>query len=610
VPSSRYISLVLIAALLAFVFMKSSETMTKQEDKVSYSQFRATLEQAGPCPYTQITVDQTRNRIKAQLPGDRYEVCTAPADPQLVDRLYELNRTVTIYVEQSHATDLWVHLLSSLVLPLGLFVFIMFMFRQMQAGSGQALSFGRSRAKRWTDSFEHVTFDDVAGVEEAKEELQEVVEFLKEPEKFRALGARVPKGALLTGAPGCGKTLLARAIAGEANVPFYYISGSDFVEMFVGVGASRVRDLFEQAKSNERCIVFIDEIDAVGRHRGSGLGGGHDEREQTLNQLLVEMDGFDRNSGVIILAATNRPDVLDPALLRPGRFDRRIHVDNPDIKGREAIFAMYVRERPVSTEVDVRSLAKRTPGFTGADIEILVNEAAILAARRGRKEVIAKDFEDATDRVQVGLERRSRVLSEDERRALAYHEAGHALVGLKLPNADPVHKVSITSRGPALGFTLQVPDEDRHLYSRAHLQDEVCSILGGRAAEELRLGDVYSGAANDLEKVADIARAMVCQYGMSDRLGPIAIGRRDRQIFLGRDLIEERQVSDDTARIVDEEIQNIIRAAHARAQSIVEDNVALLDAIVEELLERETLRADDLQELLARFDGGGPLPAP
>ena len=609
-PSSRYISLVLIAALLAFVFMKSSETMTKQEDKVSYSQFRATLEQAGPCPYTQITVDQTRNRIKAQLPGDRYEVCTAPADPQLVDRLYELNRTVTIYVEQSHATDLWVHLLSSLVLPLGLFVFIMFMFRQMQAGSGQALSFGRSRAKRWTDSFEHVTFDDVAGVEEAKEELQEVVEFLKEPEKFRALGARVPKGALLTGAPGCGKTLLARAIAGEANVPFYYISGSDFVEMFVGVGASRVRDLFEQAKSNERCIVFIDEIDAVGRHRGSGLGGGHDEREQTLNQLLVEMDGFDRNSGVIILAATNRPDVLDPALLRPGRFDRRIHVDNPDIKGREAIFAMYVRERPVSTEVDVRSLAKRTPGFTGADIEILVNEAAILAARRGRKEVIAKDFEDATDRVQVGLERRSRVLSEDERRALAYHEAGHALVGLKLPNADPVHKVSITSRGPALGFTLQVPDEDRHLYSRAHLQDEVCSILGGRAAEELRLGDVYSGAANDLEKVADIARAMVCQYGMSDRLGPIAIGRRDRQIFLGRDLIEERQVSDDTARIVDEEIQNIIRAAHARAQSIVEDNVALLDAIVEELLERETLRADDLQELLARFDGGGPLPAP
>ncbi|HOS95915.1 MAG TPA: AAA family ATPase, partial [Armatimonadota bacterium] len=373
------------------------------------------------------------HRIRAKRTDGGTETCVAPVDPELADKLCQLNPNVTLYVEGTRTAEVWVQVLSSLIIPVGLFVFIVIMFRQMQAGSGQALSFGRSRAKRWTDSFDHVTFEDVAGVEEAKEELQEVVEFLKEPEKFRAMGARIPRGIILTGSPGCGKTLLARAIAGEANVPFYYISGSDFVEMFVGVGASRVRDLFEQAKANERCIVFIDEIDAVGRHRGTGLGGGHDEREQTLNQLLVEMDGFDKNSGVIILAATNRPDVLDPALLRPGRFDRRIHVDNPSLGGREGIFEIYTRDRPISPDVDLRALAQRTPGFTGADIEILVNEAAILAARRNKKEIDRSDFEDATDRVQVGLERRSKILSEGERRALAYHEAGHALMGLLLP---------------------------------------------------------------------------------------------------------------------------------------------------------------------------------
>jgi len=592
-----------LVALVAFVLTHPERLVKTGEEAKSYSEFRRNYGQTPTSPYSEVRLDQTKHRIRAKRTDGGTETCVAPVDPELADKLCQLNPNVTLFVEGTRTAEVWVQVLSSLIIPVGLFIFIVIMFRQMQAGSGQALSFGRSRAKRWTDSFDHVTFEDVAGVEEAKEELQEVVEFLKEPEKFRAMGARIPRGIILTGSPGCGKTLLARAIAGEANVPFYYISGSDFVEMFVGVGASRVRDLFEQAKANERCIVFIDEIDAVGRHRGTGLGGGHDEREQTLNQLLVEMDGFDKNSGVIILAATNRPDVLDPALLRPGRFDRRIHVDNPSLGGREGIFEIYTRDRPLSPDVDLRALAQRTPGFTGADIEILVNEAAILAARRNKKEIDRGDFEDATDRVQVGLERRSKILSEGERRALAYHEAGHALMGLLLPGADPVQKVSITSRGHALGFTLQVPEEDRHMYGRQHLLDKICSTLGGRAAEELVLGDQFSGAASDLEQVADIARAMVCQFGMSERLGPISIGRRDRQIFLGRDLVEERQISDDTARIVDEEIQSIIRHSHDRALSVMEQHRTLLDAMVEALLERETLRTEELVDLVREIEG-------
>jgi len=592
-----------LIALVAFVLTHPERLVKTGEETKSYSEFRRNYGQTPTSPYSEVRLDQSKHRIRAKRTDGGTETCVAPVDPELADKLCQLNPNVTLYVEGTRTAEVWVQVLSSLIIPVGLFVFIVIMFRQMQAGSGQALSFGRSRAKRWTDSFDHVTFEDVAGVEEAKEELQEVVEFLKEPEKFRAMGARIPRGIILTGSPGCGKTLLARAIAGEANVPFYYISGSDFVEMFVGVGASRVRDLFEQAKANERCIVFIDEIDAVGRHRGTGLGGGHDEREQTLNQLLVEMDGFDKNSGVIILAATNRPDVLDPALLRPGRFDRRIHVDNPSLGGREGIFEIYTRDRPISPDVDLRALAQRTPGFTGADIEILVNEAAILAARRNKKEIDRSDFEDATDRVQVGLERRSKILSEGERRALAYHEAGHALMGLLLPGADPVQKVSITSRGHALGFTLQVPEEDRHMYGRQHLLDKICSTLGGRAAEELVLGDQFSGAASDLEQVADIARAMVCQFGMSERLGPLSIGRRDRQIFLGRDLVEERQISEDTARIVDEEIQSIIRHSHDRALSLMEQHRALLDAMVEALLERETLRTEELIDLVREIEG-------
>ncbi|HQK95144.1 MAG TPA: ATP-dependent zinc metalloprotease FtsH [Armatimonadota bacterium] len=600
---SRYILPIVLIALVAFVLTHPERLVKTGEETKSYSEFRRNYGQTPTSPYSEVRLDQSKHRIRAKRTDGGTETCVAPVDPELADKLCQLNPNVTLYVEGTRTAEVWVQVLSSLIIPVGLFVFIVIMFRQMQAGSGQALSFGRSRAKRWTDSFDHVTFEDVAGVEEAKEELQEVVEFLKEPEKFRAMGARIPRGIILTGSPGCGKTLLARAIAGEANVPFYYISGSDFVEMFVGVGASRVRDLFEQAKANERCIVFIDEIDAVGRHRGTGLGGGHDEREQTLNQLLVEMDGFDKNSGVIILAATNRPDVLDPALLRPGRFDRRIHVDNPSLGGREGIFEIYTRDRPISPDVDLRALAQRTPGFTGADIEILVNEAAILAARRNKKEIDRSDFEDATDRVQVGLERRSKILSEGERRALAYHEAGHALMGLLLPGADPVQKVSITSRGHALGFTLQVPEEDRHMYGRQHLLDKICSTLGGRAAEELVLGDQFSGAASDLEQVADIARAMVCQFGMSERLGPLSIGRRDRQIFLGRDLVEERQISEDTARIVDEEIQSIIRHSHDRALSLMEQHRALLDAMVEALLERETLRTEELIDLVREIEG-------
>jgi cell division protease FtsH len=606
---SRYILPILLLVLLAFIFTHPGGLFTDDDERdVPYSEFRRTLDpqRSADSPgvkYVEVHLDQTKHKIKATTDQGSVDVCTAPMDPELAETLLAVNPDVKFFVEGGRSAAVWVQLLSSLIIPLGLFIFIIIMFRQMQAGSGQALSFGRSRAKRWSDSFEHVTFDDVAGIEEAKEELQEVVEFLKEPEKFRALGARIPKGTLLTGSPGCGKTLLARAIAGEANVPFYYISGSDFVEMFVGVGASRVRDLFDQAKSNERCIVFIDEIDAVGRHRGSGLGGGHDEREQTLNQLLVEMDGFDRTSGVLLLAATNRPDVLDPALLRPGRFDRRVHVENPDLKGRTEIFDLYVRERPVSGDVEVRALAKRTPGFTGADIEILVNEAAILAARRNKTEIDRNDFEDATDRVQVGLERRSRMLTDSERRALAYHEAGHALVSMQLPGADPLHKVSITARGPALGFTLQVPDQDRHMFAKQHLLDKICCILAGRAAEETALGDRYSGAANDLEQVTEIARAMVCQFGMSDELGPIAIGRGDRQVFLGKELVQERRVSDGTARTIDTETRRIAREQHDRATSIILAHRALLDAVVEALLEEETLHAEDLVALVHKVEG-------
>jgi len=494
-----------------------------------------------------------------------------------------------------------------MVLPLVLVVFFWFLIlRQMQAGSNQALSFGRSRAKRASENVPKVTFDDVAGIDEAKEELQEIVEFLKNPKKFQALGAKIPKGVLLLGPPGCGKTLLARAIAGEAGVPFFHISGSDFVEMFVGVGASRVRDLFDTAKANRPCLVFIDEIDAVGRQRGAGLGGGHDEREQTLNQLLVEMDGFDPNTGVILLAATNRPDILDPALLRPGRFDRRIVVDTPDVNGRRDIFKVHLKGKPLADDVDPEVLARRTPGFTGADIANLVNEAALLAARRDKQRIDMSDFEDAIERVIAGPERRSKIISEKEREMVAFHEVGHAIVGELLPNADPVQKVTILPRGRALGYTLQLPERDRYLLTRAQLLDEITSLLGGRAAEKLVYNEATTGANNDLERATEIARAMVCEYGMSEKLGNLTFGRRHGNPFLGRDIMEDRNYSEEVAYAIDQEVRAIIDECFRRAVDILSSNREKMDEIVRVLLQKETI---EREEFLALMEGAQPAEA-
>jgi len=477
-------------------------------------------------------------------------------------------------------------------------LFLVFMLRQAQSGNNQALSFGKSRARMFTGDRPTSTFDDVAGADEAKQELQEIVEFLRDPEKFTALGARIPKGVLLVGPPGTGKTLMARAVAGEAGVPFFSISGSEFVEMFVGVGASRVRDLFDQAKRNSPCIVFVDEIDAVGRQRGASLGGSHDEREQTLNQILVEMDGFDSDSKVIVLAATNRPDILDPALLRPGRFDRRVVIDRPDRRGREAILRVHVRGKPLAEDVDLAVLAKQTPGFTGADIENLVNEAAILAARRNKRVISMEEFQEAVERVIAGPERRSRLISEEEKRIIAYHEAGHALVQLKLEHCDPVHKVSIVARGMAGGYTLTLPEDDRTLYSKAKFEDELAGLLGGRAAEEIIFGDVTTGASNDLRQATKLARAMVMEYGMSESLGQRTFGHREELIFLGREIAEQRDYSEEVATQIDREIKNIIDRAYQRAKEVLQTHRDKLDAIAHLLVEKETLEAPELEAIV------------
>jgi cell division protease FtsH len=478
--------------------------------------------------------------------------------------------------------------------------------RQAQSGGSQALSFGRSRAKLLSENRPKVTFNDVAGIEEAKEELGEVVEFLKFPKKFQALGARIPKGVLLLGPPGSGKTLLARAIAGEAGVPFFSISGSDFVEMFVGVGASRVRDLFEQAKKSAPCIVFIDEIDAVGRQRGAGLGGGHDEREQTLNQLLVEMDGFDQNTGVILIAATNRPDVLDPALLRPGRFDRQIVVDRADVKGRQAILAVHAKNKPLSKEISLETLAKRTPGFSGADLENLLNEAALLAARRNKSLIEMSDCEEAIDRVVAGPERKSLVMSQKEKENTAYHESGHAIVGGLLPKADPVHKVTIIPRGMALGITWSLPDEDRHSRTKNELLASITMALAGRIAEEIKFGDVTTGASNDFERATELARRMVTQYGMSDSLGPIQYGRGSHQVFLGRDFGEDRNYSEEIAGKIDSEVRQIIENCYADAKRLLTDNWHKVERMVASLLEHETVETDEVIAILNDRPYGRP----
>jgi cell division protease FtsH len=525
--------------------------------------------------------DRTDETFKATVPANY---------PDMYNKLAE--KGVTVKVEES--SGLWLNLLGSL-LPLLLIVgFWIFMMRQMQAGGNKAMSFGKSRARLLSMQQKKITFKDVAGVDEAKEELHEIIEFLREAQKFQKLGGRIPKGVLLVGPPGTGKTLLARAVAGEANVPFFSISGSDFVEMFVGVGASRVRDLFEQGKKNAPCIIFIDEIDAVGRHRGAGLGGGHDEREQTLNQLLVEMDGFESNDGVILVAATNRPDVLDPALLRPGRFDRRVVVSRPDVRGREEILRVHTRKIPMHEDVDLSVLARGTPGFSGADLANMVNEAALNAARYNRKNVAMNDFELAKDKVLMGAERKSMLLTDQEKKVTAYHEAGHALVAAKLPHSDPLHKVTIIPRGMALGVTMQLPETDKHNYTRDYLETQIAILMGGRLAEEIFLDQMSTGAGNDIERATELARRMVCEFGMS-ALGPLTFGKKEEQIFLGREIAQHRDYSEDTAISIDKEVRRLVSEGYEKAKNILTTQRETLIHLAEVLLEREVLDANEIK---------------
>ena len=584
--------LVIIAAAL-LLYMIVYRGNNNKEAQLNYTEF---VNKIANKEVKKATIKET------QIVGDlksgesfKTDLSNPTVQANIAEKLREGDAQVTF---ESSSSNVWlINILSygPLLILIGLWIFMM---RQMQSGGNKALSFGKSRAKLLSNQQKRVTFKDVAGVEEAKEELQEIIEFLKDPQKFQKLGGRIPKGVLMMGPPGTGKTLLARAIAGEANVPFFSISGSDFVEMFVGVGASRVRDLFEQGKKNAPCIIFIDEIDAVGRHRGAGLGGGHDEREQTLNQLLVEMDGFESNDGVILIASTNRPDVLDPALLRPGRFDRRVVVQRPDVKGREGILSVHTRKIPLGDDVDINVVARSTPGFTGADLANLVNEAALAAARQNRKVVTMIDFEWAKDKVLMGSERRSIVMSNEEKRNTAYHEAGHTLVGIKVPNADPVHKVSIIPRGMALGVTMQLPEADRYSHTRDYLEGQVAIMMGGRIAEEIFLNHMTTGAANDIEKATELARKMVCEFGMSS-LGPITFGKKEEQIFLGREIAQHQDYSEDTAIKIDQEVKRIVMDQYSRAKQIIFENKDALIRLAEALLERESLDSLQIRRLVA-----------
>ncbi len=536
-----------------------------------------------------------RSIIWRDAEGKRFKTY-APEDPEMIKIIRE--KKIAINAKKEEETPLWQNILISwfpMIILIGVWLFFM---RQMQIGGGKALSFGKSKAKILTKEQHKVTFDNVAGIEEAKDELEEIIDFLRDPKRFTKLGGRIPKGVLLIGAPGTGKTLLARAIAGEADVPFFSISGSDFVEMFVGVGASRVRDLFLQGKRNAPCIIFIDEIDAVGRHRGAGLGGGHDEREQTLNQLLVEMDGFESNEGVILIAATNRPDVLDPALLRPGRFDRQVVVPVPDVKGREEIIKVHSKKIPLAEDVNLTLLARGTPGFTGADLENLVNEAALLAARLGKERVEMVDLEQAKDKVMMGVERKSMIIPLEERRITAYHEAGHTLVAKMIPGTDPIHKVTIIPRGRALGITQQLPIDEKHTYPKDYLLNNIAIMMGGRVAEELVLNSQTTGAGNDIERSTEIARKMVCEWGMNDNLGPLAYGKKEEQIFLGREFAQHRDYSEDTARLIDNEIRAIVTQSYEKAKEIIQGNMDTLHRLASALLEKEVLDGNQIERII------------
>ena len=589
-----WLFIIMLAVLLWTLVSKSGQSA--REEEPSYSEFMAQVDRGNVKEVT-MYLSPTSYEIEGEWrePSKKFRTTIfKESAPDLAKTLRD--KQVLINVKEVNRAD-WVTFLLNAA-PLFLLVaFWIFMMRQMQAGGNKALSFGKSRARLLTAQQKKATFKDVAGTDEAKEELQEIIEFLKDPQKFQKLGGRIPKGVLLVGPPGTGKTLLARAIAGEANVPFFSISGSDFVEMFVGVGASRVRDLFEQGKKNAPCIIFIDEIDAVGRHRGAGLGGGHDEREQTLNALLVEMDGFESNEGVILIAATNRPDVLDPALLRPGRFDRRVVVARPDVKGREEILRVHTRKVPLSDDVDLSVIARGTPGFSGADLANLVNEAALWAARQGRKLVMMADFEMSKDKVLMGVERKSMILSEEEKRNTAYHEAGHALVAAMTPGTDPLHKVTIIPRGMALGLTMQLPIDDKHTYTKTYLEGTLTVLMGGRCAEEIFLGHITTGAGNDIERATDISRKMVCDWGMSS-LGPLAYGKKEEAIFLGREIAQHRDYSEDTAIRIDQEVHRIVTTAYNNARGVLENNRDTLERIAMALLDREVLDATELKLLM------------
>ena len=592
----KNLSMWLVIGLTMILLFNLFNKPQLQHVDISYSDFVNSVESGA---ISKVTIEG--DQITGALRGGNDFKTVAPDDSELIPMLR--TKGVDISVKQKEDTPWYVTILVSwfpMLLLIGVWIFFM---RQMQGGGRGAMSFGKTRARLMEKGETNVTFKDVAGIEEAKEELSEIIDFLKDPKKFTRLGARIPKGVLLAGAPGTGKTLLAKAIAGEAEVPFFTISGSDFVEMFVGVGASRVRDLFVQGKKNAPCIVFIDEIDAVGRHRGAGLGGGHDEREQTLNQLLVEMDGFESSDGVIIVAATNRPDVLDPALLRPGRFDRQVIVPIPDVRGREKILEVYGRKTAVADNIEWPIIARGTPGFTGADLENMVNEAALLAARGGGDKVTMAHLDQAKDKVMMGAERRSMIITDKEKEVTAYHEAGHALVAILLPNTDPIHKVTIIPRGRALGLTMQLPTEERHTHSKKYLINRICILLGGRSAESLVFDDITTGAGNDIEQATTLARKMVCEWGMSG-MGPLTYGKKEEQVFLGRDIGQQRDYSEDTAVRIDKEVKDLVESANNTSRKLLADNLQVLHDMAHALLEKETIVLEDIQNIIEAVKSG------
>jgi cell division protease FtsH len=591
-PLQKNIALWLIISLIFVLLYNLFNQPKNSQESVIFSDFIAAAEKGQV-----VEVNIQGENISGKFLNGKSFKTYAPKDASLIPLLKE--KGVRIAAKPVEDSPWYMTVLISWLPTILLIAIWIFFMRQMQSGGGKAMSFGKSRARLMTDRSKKVTFNDVAGIDEAKGELQEIIDFLRDPKKFTRLGGRIPKGVLLVGPPGTGKTLLARAIAGEADVPFFTISGSDFVEMFVGVGASRVRDLFTQGKKSAPCIIFIDEIDAVGRHRGAGLGGGHDEREQTLNALLVEMDGFESNEGVILVSATNRPDVLDPALLRPGRFDRQVVVNLPDVKGREMILAVHTRKTIIGEDVDMKVIARGTPGFSGADIENLVNEAALHAARLGKEKVSMLDFEFAKDKVMMGAERKSMVISEQEKRITAYHESGHALVARLLPGTDPIHKITIIPRGRALGLTQQLPIDEKHTYPKRYLLNTISILLGGRAAEELVLDDFTTGAGNDIERATDLARKMVCEWGMSPQMGPMSYGKKEEQIFLGREIATHKDYSDETAKRIDAEIATIISSGYETTKTVLSENLATLHRLADELIKREVLNAEDLDAIIS-----------